>query len=92
VKDNEPVALFEAKESETGIDKSGMFYSKKNGNPLVSDRSQNRKGRSVSRKMLYHSCFKLPYAYRIIHLTFIPLDFLKHLIIHFDNTSELSFT
>jgi hypothetical protein len=29
VKDNEPVALFEAKESETGIDKSGMFYSKK---------------------------------------------------------------
>ena len=33
VKDNEPVALFEAKESETGIDKSGMFYSKKMGIP-----------------------------------------------------------
>jgi len=34
VKDNEPIALFEAKESGTGIDKSGMFYSKKMGIPL----------------------------------------------------------
>jgi hypothetical protein len=34
VKDNEPIALFEAKESDTRINKSGRFYIKKLGIPL----------------------------------------------------------
>ena len=34
VRDNKPVALFEAKESETVIDKSGRFFSNKMGIPL----------------------------------------------------------
>jgi len=34
VKDNEPVALFEAKESDSSINKSGRFYSKKLNIPV----------------------------------------------------------
>jgi hypothetical protein len=40
-------------------------FQQENGNSLVSDRSQSQKGRSVSGKMLYPSCFKFPYAYRM---------------------------
>jgi len=34
VKDNEPIALFETKAGESGIDKSGRFFSRKMGIPL----------------------------------------------------------
>ena len=55
VKDNEPIALFEAKKSETGMSKSGRFYGEKLRNPLFRIVQEARKCEALP-----GNCFAIP--------------------------------
>jgi predicted AAA+ superfamily ATPase len=55
VKDNEPIALFEAKESDTSISKPGRFYSKKLSIPLFQIVHRAKKAEAFP-----ENCFVIP--------------------------------